>query len=111
MKTKITTLLIVGLIVCVARLASAADAAENWNKMCASCHGKDGTGNTMMGRKLAVKDLTDAKVQAALTDEQATKAITDGVTEDGKDKMKSFKDKLTADEIKALVAYIRTFKK
>jgi mono/diheme cytochrome c family protein len=111
MKTKITLLLIVGSIVCTARLASAADAAENWTKMCASCHGKDGTGNTMMGKKLAVKDYTDAKVQAALTDADAIKAINEGVTADGKAEMKPFKGKLTDDEIKALVTYMRAFKK
>ena len=111
MKTKITTLLIVGLIVFTARIASAAEAAENWNKMCASCHAKDGSGSTMMGKKLNVKDYRDAKVQTDLTDDQAIKAIKDGVAEGGKDKMKSFKDKLTDDEIKALVTYIRSFKK
>ena len=53
----------------------AADAAENWNKQCASCHAKDGSGNTKMGKKLKVKDYRDAKVQAEFTDDAAMKAI------------------------------------
>jgi cytochrome c6 len=106
MKTKTATLLIIGSIVCSAGLASAADAAENWTKMCASCHAKDGSGSTVMGKKNGVEDYRDAKVQAKFTDAQAIQIITDG-----KDKMKAFKDKLTPDEVKALVTYIRGLKK
>ena len=64
-----------------------------------------------MGKKNKVKDYTDAKVQAEFTDEQAIKAITDGINEEGKGKMKSYKDTLTEAQIKDLVAYIRAFKK
>ena len=106
MKNKTATLLIIGSIACSAGLASAADAAANWNTMCASCHAKDGSGSTVMGKKNNVGDYRDAAVQAKFTDAQAIAAITDG-----KDKMKSFKDKLTPDEIKALVTYIRSLKK
>ena len=106
MKTKTATLLIIGSIVCSAGLASAADAAENWTKMCASCHAKDGSGSTVMGKKNNVGDYSKPDVQAKFTDAQATQVITDG-----KDKMKPFKDKLTPDEVKALVAYIRGLKK
>jgi len=106
MKTEIKTLIIVGTLVCAASFAPAADVAETWAKNCASCHGKDGAGNTVMGKKSGVADYTDAKSQAKFTDEEAIKIITDG-----KEKMKAFKDKLTADEIKALVGHIRAFKK
>lgn len=106
MKTTTTTLLVIGSIVCAASLASAADAAENWTKLCASCHAKDGSGSTVMGKKNSVGDYRDPAVQAKFTDADATKVITDG-----KEKMKGFKDKLTPDEIKALVAYVRAFKK
>ena len=90
--------------------ATAGDVTGIWNMNCAACHGKDGNGHTMMGRKLEIKDLTDAKVQASFTDDQAAKAIKEGVTENGQTKMKAFGDKLSADDIKALVAHIRTFK-
>jgi cytochrome c553 len=90
--------------------ATAGDVAGIWNMNCAACHGKDGKGHTMMGHKLEIKDLTDAKVQAALTDAQAIKDIKEGITESGQTKMKAFGDKLSDDDIKALVAHIRTFK-
>lgn len=90
-------------------LASAAafgDVAEVYAKNCASCHGKDGTGNTAMGKKSKAKDYTDAKVQAAFTDDEALKAILEG-----KEKMKAYKDKVTEAEAKELVKYVRAFKK
>ncbi len=64
----------------------------------------------MMGRKLGIKDLSDAKVQAALDDAQAAKDIKEGITENGTLKMKAFADKFSDDEIKALVAQVRSFK-
>jgi mono/diheme cytochrome c family protein len=91
-------------------VAGAAPAAENWESHCATCHGADGKGQTKIGKKLQLKDYTDAKVQAGMKDEEMTRAITDGLKVDGKDRKKGFKDKLTADEIKDLVAYVRKFK-
>jgi cytochrome c553 len=88
----------------------AADAKELWEKQCAKCHGADGKGATKMGQKLGVKDYTDAKVQGAFTDEQATKAIKEGVKKEGETKMKAYTD-LTDDEIKSLVKHIRSMKK
>jgi len=90
--------------------AAAGDVTATWNMNCAACHGKDGKGQTMMGRKLAIKDLTDAKVQASFTDDQAAKAIKEGVNDNGQTKMKAFADKLSEDDIKALVAHVRSFK-
>lgn len=104
------------LIILLAALAVAAwtahaDPAENWTKQCASCHGKDGKGETKAGKKAQVKDLTDAKYQAEFTDEQAFKSIKDGLKEGDKEKMKPFASKLSDDDIKALVAFVRTLKK
>jgi cytochrome c553 len=90
--------------------AAADDATQTWDKNCAACHGKDGKGRTMMGRNLDIKDLTDAKVQASFDDAQATKAIKEGVAENGKEKMKAFGNKLSDDDVKALVAHVRSFK-
>jgi len=91
--------------------ASAADVKENWDKQCAKCHGPDGKGETKMGQKLAIKNLTDAKLQAELKDEEAFKAIKEGIKDsEGKIKMKPAEG-LSDDEIKALVAHVRTLKK
>lgn len=110
MKIKIKTALFIAPFILYANSAFAADAAATWNQHCASCHGKDGSGNTMMGKKLGVKNYTTAEGQK-FSDADAEKAIREGVNEGGKDKMKPFKDKLSDEEIKALIAYIRSLKK
>lgn len=90
----------------------AADVSENWAKNCASCHGKDGAGKTKAGKLVGVQDLTDAAVQKAFTDEKAIADIKGGLKDkSGKDLMKPFGEKLSDDEIKALVAYVRTLQK
>jgi len=90
--------------------ASAADGKTNWDSLCAKCHGADGKGQTNMGKKLGIKDLTDAKVQAELKDDAAAKTIKEGMKDkDGKTLMKPF-DTLSDDEIKALVAQVRSLK-
>jgi cytochrome c553 len=89
----------------------AEDARTIYQKSCAKCHGEDGKGQTKMGQKLGCKDNTDAKGQADLKDDTATKAIKEGLKDsDGKSLMKPAED-LSDDDIKGLVAYIRAFKK
>ena len=101
----------VALLIAGAVTVRAADAKENWEKNCTKCHGPDGKGKTKMGEKLNMKDYSDAKVQDSLKDEAMTKAIKDGVKDGEKTKMKGFGDVLSDDEIKALVKYVRDFKK
>ncbi|MBI4626622.1 MAG: cytochrome c [Verrucomicrobia bacterium] len=102
----------VGVVICLAAaLGYAAPVAENWENHCAKCHGADGKGQTKAGKKLKVKDYTDAKVQAEMKDEEIIKATAEGVFDKGKEKMKAYKDELSAAEIKEFVAYIRKFKK
>ena len=106
------TILFAGIIGFAAALAaSAAEPKDNWANSCARCHGADGKGQTTMGKKLNCKDYTDAGVQAALTDDAAFKAIKEGFkTSEGKSVMKPAAN-MSDDDIKALVAYMRTFKK
>ena len=99
------------LLIAGAISAGAAEAKENWEKNCSKCHGPDGKGKTKMGEKLSIKDYSDAKVQDAMKDEDMTKAIKDGVKDGEKTKMKGFGETLSDDEIKALVKYVRAFKK
>lgn len=93
-----------------ASLSHAAPASENWENLCQKCHGADGKGDTKIGKKLKLQDYTDAAVQAKMTDADIIKTISDGVQENGKDKMKAFKETLTKDEINDLVGYVRHFK-
>jgi cytochrome c553 len=89
----------------------AADVKENWEKQCLKCHGADGKGDTKMGKKLGIKDHSDAKVQAEMKDADAFKAIKEGLKDkEGKTLMKAAEN-LTDDQIKALVAYVRSLKK
>ena len=99
------------LLVVTAVCATAEDAKTLYDKGCAKCHGEDGKGQTKMGQKMGAKDYTDAKVQDAMTDEAAFKAIKEGFKDkDGKTLMKPSED-LSDDDIKAIVKYMRGFKK
>jgi cytochrome c553 len=99
------------LIAIPAAIAFAGDAKAIYEKDCAKCHGSDGKGETKMGKKLGAKDYTDPKVQAELKDEAAFKATKEGLKDkDGKVVMKPAEG-TSDDDIKALVAYMRTFKK
>jgi mono/diheme cytochrome c family protein len=96
--------------------AKAADAKENYDNLCAKCHGTEGKADTKVGQKLGAKDFSDAKVQAEIKDEDAVKAIKDGVKDaDGRTKMKAFvtgaDTPLSDDEVKALLTYVRGLKK
>ena len=105
-------LILAGLLACLGSAAlRAAPVAENWENNCTKCHGADGKGLTKAGKKLQLKDYTDAKVQAEMKDEEMIKAINEGIQDKaGKERMKSYKADLTPEEITDLVAYIRKFK-
>jgi len=106
-----TLTVIIAMMAVSALAAKAADGKALYEKDCAKCHGADGKGETKMGKKYACKDYTDAKVQDELKDEAAIKAIKDGYTDkEGKVVMKPAEG-LSDDDVKALVAYMRTFKK
>jgi mono/diheme cytochrome c family protein len=90
--------------------AQAEDGKALYDQQCAKCHGEDGKGQTKMGKKLGAKDYTDPKVQDALKDDAAVKAIKEGLKQDDKTLMKPAEG-LTDDQINGLVAYMRTFKK
>jgi mono/diheme cytochrome c family protein len=108
---KTIALLASGLLALSVSAAALAGAPETFAQKCAGCHGKDGKAQTTMGKKLNMKDLTDAKVQAAAKDADWEKAITEGAKNaEGKVVMPSFKGKITPDDIKALVKVCREFK-
>ena len=64
---------------------------------------------TRAGRTAGVKDFTDPAYQKEITDAKAADQIKNGMKDkDGKEKMKAYADKLNDDEVKALLAFIRT---
>jgi len=81
----------------------AADAAALYKTKCFACHGEKGVGDTVMGKKLGVRNLGSAAVQA-----QNDAALTAIIT-NGKQKMPAYSGKIPDTDIKGLVAHIRTF--
>ena len=71
---------------------------------CQKCHGKDGKGSKR-GKSLGVPNFADAEWHESVTDEQLIKSITNG-----KKKMPKQEGKLSPEEIKAVVKYIRFLK-
>lgn len=109
-KTKIALLALA--LPAAASLSYAATAGENWENNCASCHGDDGAAKTKQGKKLKIRDYTDAAVQAEFKDEDILKAILDGVKVDGKERMKGYRGEFENPEAEAkeLVAFVRKLK-
>jgi mono/diheme cytochrome c family protein len=70
---------------------------------CARCHGNDGRAQTPKGRQVDAVDLTSDEWTPDYA--RDTRIVTKG-----KGSMPSFKNKLTAAEISAVVQYIRRFK-
>ena len=94
-------------LLAAAPAAVAADArSENFQTYCSVCHGDDGKGQTEEGKKKGARDLTNARWQDKVDDARLVKSVTKG-----HDKMPAFEKKLSADEIKALVAEVRTLAK
>jgi mono/diheme cytochrome c family protein len=81
----------------------AQDGAALFKAKCAACHAADGSGSGAMGKQLGVTDLRADAVQKQ-TDAQLTDSITNGKGT----KMPAYKGKLTDDQIKGLVAFIRS---
>jgi len=107
---KIVLLFVVALAVSGATMFGA-DTKANYESHCTKCHGADGKGDTKMGKRTGAKDYSDPKVQAELKDEAAFKAIKDGLKDkDGKMLMNPTEG-VSDNDIKELVAYMRTFKK
>jgi mono/diheme cytochrome c family protein len=72
---------------------------------CANCHSKDGSGQTAKGKKLELKDLRAKDVQ------KATDAKWIEIIAKGKGDMDGYEKELSAEQIRGLVAYLRTIAK
>jgi mono/diheme cytochrome c family protein len=83
---------------------AAADAAKVFKKKCAACHGKEGEPNKVFAKQ-GVRSFKDAEWQKATKDAQVEDSIRKGKKGT---MMASFEKQLSDEEVKALVAYIRT---
>jgi len=120
MKTYVkTSLLILTLLLCAwqarpaPRVQAVAEDVETtqtpalFKERCARCHGEDGRGQTVIGRMVSAPDFTDEKWWDG---EKSERRFVRSIAE-GKGEMPAFGKKLTRPEIKALAAYVKTFRK
>src|SRR5262245_53163367 len=84
--------------------AYAEDTAALYKSKCQACHGPDGKGSTAAGKLLGAHDFHSPEV-----DKQTDQQLFD-TTKKGKDKMPGFDKKLTDEQIKDLIKYIRSLK-
>ena len=81
-----------------------ADGAAIYAERCVNCHGSDGRAQTPRGKRKGATDFTSAKWKP--NDARMMKVIAEG-----KGNMPSFKEVLSEDEIKAVMMFVKTFKK
>jgi cytochrome c6 len=79
--------------------------AATYKQKCVSCHGADGKGETPAGKAMKVRSFSSPETAKMSDDELA------GIIEKGQGKMPKYGATLKPDEIKAMVAYIRTLAK
>jgi len=77
------------------------DGASLFKSKCAACHSADGSASGPAGKAMHIRDLGSADVQKQ-TDAELTAIIVNG-----KGSMPSYKGKLTDDQTKQVVSFIR----
>ncbi|HET9802402.1 MAG TPA: cytochrome c [Candidatus Acidoferrum sp.] len=109
MRNPVRQVTLVVLTASILALASGSRAEDKspatFRQKCAACHGPDGKAQTPAAKNLGVKSFADATV-AKMSDADLSTAI-----EKGKGKMPSYGKVMSADDVKAMVAYIRTLAK
>ena len=102
-----SSLLILVLALVLPAFSVAADTGPDlFATKCASCHAKDGSGNTAMGKNLKVRDLGSADVQ-----KMSDKDLKDIVSKGKPPRMPAYGSKLNDAQINDLVKFIRSLKK
>ncbi len=87
---------------------AAIDAKGLFEKKCKTCHNSNGDGKTKIGEENDIADWTEAGWKAKWTQAKVEDILNNGKATT---KMKSFKDKLTPDELVAVAKYARTLGK
>lgn len=84
-----------------APLCAQSNAGSIYKARCASCHGADGKGTTVMGKQTGVRDFASPEVQKE-PDDQLIEILAKG-----KKNMPGYEKSLNGSQIKDLVSYIR----
>lgn len=113
MRARLPLILVLVTFLALSMSLAAAQAAKGnvaagqkaYETTCVTCHGKDGSGNTPMGKTMKAGDLRSDAVQKQ-ADADLIKTISTG-----KGKMVGYEKTLGAAKIHDIVAYIRTLKK
>jgi len=103
LKNSMLRLILLALV--FSRSALAETGAEIYKVRCSACHGAKGAGETMLGKNLKVRPLASDDVQNRSDDELAA------IVGKGKNRMPPFDRKLSRDQIRDVVKYIRSLKK
>jgi mono/diheme cytochrome c family protein len=85
--------------------ALADSGSDTYKAKCAACHGAKGQGDTMLGRNLKVPALGSPEVQTRSDDELIA------IISRGKKRMPPFDRKLSKDEIRDVLKFVRSLKK
>jgi cytochrome c6 len=85
--------------------ALAQSGPDTYKAKCLMCHGADGLAANNVGKAMKIPSFKDPEA-VKTTDAQLFATV-----KNGKGKMQPFASKLTDDQIKAVVAYIRTLQK
>jgi cytochrome c6 len=101
----LTVFLCAGLAVLARPVKAQSGGEALYKAKCVACHGADGKGETAVGKANKVRDLASADVQKQSDDELA------GIIGNGKGKMPAYGKSLKPEQIKDLVAYIRSLRK
>jgi mono/diheme cytochrome c family protein len=88
-----------------APVAQTISGKEIYAMNCINCHKENGSGGrvTYQGKSYNAEDLTKDKIKK-MSDEKLVGYVTNGIPDEG---MPAFRDTLSAEEIKAVVAHIR----
>jgi cytochrome c6 len=104
-KVKLICLSLAALPLIMLPLSAQDTAASLYKAKCALCHAPDGSGSGPVGTQLSIPNLRLRQAQAQTSDQWIQ------ITEDGKAKMPAYKGRLSDDQIRQLVTYLRELTK
>lgn len=97
------------ILISLGQLANSVKAQDSgaalFKAKCAACHGADGKGETTMGKMNKLRDLGSPDVQKQSDEDFA------GIITNGKNKMPAYGKSLKPEQVKDLVAFIRSLAK